>query len=196
MILLGLTGSIGMGKTATAQMFRDLGVPVYDADQAVHDLYKKDGAGVVPIEAEFPGVTVEGAIDRDLLSKKVMNNEGAFRKLEQIIHPLVKIDQQKFMATVKSDGESLVVLDIPLLFEGGGNERCDVVVVVSAPAPVQRARVLERPGMTEDKLDAILSRQTPDAEKRSRADFIIETDKGLEDAAGQVAKIVDELLAK
>lgn len=196
MILLGLTGSIGMGKTATAQMFRDLGVPVYDADQAVHDLYKKGGAGVVPIEAEFPGVTVDGAIDRDRLSKKVIDNEGAFRKLEKIIHPLVKVDQQEFMATVKSSGEPLVVLDIPLLFEGGGNERCDVVVVVSAPAPVQRARVLERPGMTEDKLDAILSRQTPDAEKRSRADYIIETDKGFEDAAGQVAKIVDELLAR
>jgi len=193
MIVLGLTGSIGMGKTETARMFRELGVPVYDADQAVHDLYEKGGAGVDPIEAAFPGVTVDGAVDRELLSKQVMNNEAAFRKLEKIIHPLVRDDQKAFMATVTADDAPLVVLDVPLLFEGGGNERCDSVVVVSAPAPIQRERVLARPGMTAEKFDTILVRQTPDAEKRERADFIIETDKGLADAARQVTAIVSQL---
>lgn len=196
MIVLGLTGSIGMGKTETARMFRELGVPVYDADQAVHDLYEKGGAGVTPIEAAFPGVTVDGAVDRELLSKQVMNNEAAFRKLEKIIHPLVRDDQKAFMATVTANDAPLVVLDVPLLFEGNGNERCHSVVVVSAPAPVQRERVLARPGMTAEKLDAILIRQTPDAEKRERADFIIETDKGLGDAARQVAAIVSQLIGQ
>ncbi len=193
MIVLGLTGSIGMGKTETARMFCELGVPVYDADQAVHDLYRKDGAGVGPIEEAFPGVTVGGAIDRDRLSKQIINNKAAFRKLEQIIHPLVRMDQQAFMAKEIAEGTPLVVLDIPLLFESGGNTKCDLVVVVSAPAEVQRERVLARPGMTGVKLDTILGRQTPDAEKRERADFIIETDKGLAVAARQVAVIVEKL---
>jgi dephospho-CoA kinase len=193
MIVLGLTGSIGMGKTETAHMFRALGVPVYDADQAVHDLYKKGGAGVDPIEQTFPGVCVDGAIDRERLSAQVVNDAAAFRKLEQIIHPLVRTDQKSFMAKLIADHVPLVVLDVPLLFEGGGHAACDRVVVVSAPAAVQRQRVLARPGMSEEKFNTILSRQTPDAEKRARADFIIETDRGLMDAARQVAAIVAQL---
>jgi dephospho-CoA kinase len=193
MIVLGLTGSIGMGKTEAAHMFRDLGVPVYDADQAVHDLYKKGGAGVDPIEQTFPGVCVDGAIDRERLSAQVMNDAAAFRKLEQIIHPLVRTDQKSFMAKLIADHVPLVVLDVPLLFEGSGHAACDRVAVVSAPAAVQRQRVLARPGMSEEKFNTILSRQTPDAEKRARADFIIETDRGLTDAARQVAAIVAQL---
>jgi len=193
MIILGLTGSIGMGKTETARMFRALGVPVYDADQAVHDLYAQEGAGVGPIEAGFPGVVVDGAVDREALSHRVVDDEAAFKKLEEIIHPLVRDHQKAFMAKVQADNEPLVVLDIPLLFEGGGERRCDRVAVVSAPADMQRERVLARPGMTEEKLDSILARQTPDAEKRARADYVIDTSQGLEHAASQVAEIVREL---
>lgn len=194
MIVLGLTGSIGMGKTETARMFRDLGVPVYDADQAVHDLYGPGGAGVALIEAAYPGAVVEGAVDREELGRRVVNDEAAFRKLEEIIHPLVREDQRRFMERVETANAPLVVLDIPLLFEGGGDRRCDAVAVVSAPADIQRARVLARPGMTEEKLESILARQTPDAEKRARADYIIDTSQGLEDAARQVGKIVRALV--
>jgi len=194
-IVLGLTGSIGMGKSETARMFRELGVPVYDADQAVHDLYDRGGAGVAPIEAAFPGTVVDGAVDREKLSKRVLNDEAVFRKLEEIIHPLVGEDQRKFMERVAAAAAPLVVLDIPLLFEGGGNRRCDAVAVVSAPADVQRERVLARPGMSEEKLKGILARQTPDAEKRERADYVIDTSRGLEDAARQVAEIVRALTA-
>lgn len=196
MIILGLTGSIGMGKTETARMFRELGVPVYDADQAVHELYAEGGAAVAPVEAAFPGVTVDGAISREKLSQRVINDKVAFKRLEEITHPLVRADQQQFMDRVVADGTPLVVLDIPLLFEGGGNRRCDFVAVVSAPEPVQRERVMARPGMTAAKLDAILARQTSDAEKRAQADFVIETDRGLEDAARQVHEIVQELTKK
>lgn len=193
MIVVGLTGSIGMGKTETAGMFRNLGVPVYDADQAVHDLYGKGGGAVAPVEAAFPGVMVDGAIDRGKLGQKVINDPAAFKRLEEITHPLVRDHQRVFMDKVSADGAPLVVLDIPLLFEGGGDQRCDYVVVVSAPEPVQRQRVLARPGMTEDKLEAILGRQTPDAEKRARADFVIDTSKGLDDAARQVRELVKKL---
>lgn len=193
MIVVGLTGSIGMGKTETARMFRELGVPVYDADQAVHDLYARGGGAVGPVGDAFPGVVVEGAVDRERLSQQVIGDTAAFKRLEEITHPLVGADQRAFMDQVSADGADLVVLDIPLLFEGGGDRRCDYVVVVSAPAPVQRQRVLARPGMTGDRFEAILDRQTPDAEKRERADFIIDTSKGLEDAARQVRELVQKL---
>ncbi|HIF08927.1 MAG TPA: dephospho-CoA kinase, partial [Sneathiellales bacterium] len=182
MIVLGMTGSIGMGKTETAHMFRALGVPVYDADQAVHDLYKKGGAGVDPIEQTFPGVCVDGAIDRERLSAQVMNDAAAFRKLEQIIHPLVRTDQKSFMAELIADHVPLVVLDVPLLFEGGGHAACDRVVVVSAPAAVQRQRVLARPGMSEEKFNRMVKAMvsTIDTEDLAReinsrpGDYVVE----------------------
>jgi len=187
--LIGLTGSIGMGKSETAKLFARLGVPVYDSDAAVHRLYEKDGAAVAPIAAAFPGAISDGRVDRTLLSKAVGGNETAFRRLEAIVHPLVAADQRKFMER-HADAE-MVVQDIPLLFETGGHARMDAVVVVSAPAELQRERVLAREGMTPEKLDHILSRQMPDAEKRAKAHFVVETGKGLEHAFDQVKKIVE-----
>jgi dephospho-CoA kinase len=188
MILLGLTGSIGMGKTTTAALFRDAGVPVYDADAAVHTLYAPGGAAVAPVEAAFPGVVVDGAIDRRKLSERIMADPSALARLEAIVHPLVAAERAAFLESAK--GADVVVLDIPLLFETHAEGMVQAVVVVSAPEAVQRSRVLSRPGMSEDKLAALLARQTPDAEKRRRADFIIETDTGLEAAAQRVAEIL------
>lgn len=193
MIVLGLTGSIGMGKTATAGMFRKLGVPVFDADSAVHDLYAPGGDAVGPVGEAFPGVTMDGAVDRDALAKAVLDDPAAVRKLESIVHPLVRKMQVKFIDDARDKGHDIVVLDIPLLFESGGADRVDRIVVVSAPAEVQRERVLARPGMTEEKFLAILSHQMPDAEKRERADFIVDSSRGLDDALRQVERIVAQL---
>ncbi len=194
--LIGLTGSIGMGKTETAKMFSRLGIPVYDSDAAVHRLYEPGGAAVPKIADAFPGAVHDGRVDRAVLSKQLAGDETAFKKLEEIVHPLVAEENRKFLAQAMADGADMVVQDIPLLFETGGHTRMDAVVVVSAPAHVQHARVLERPGMTPEKLDQILSRQMPDAEKRAKAHFVVETDKGLDHAFAQVKAIVETLKAK
>lgn len=190
MIVLGLTGSIGMGKSATADLFREEGVPVYDADAAVHALYAKGGAAVAPVEAAFPGVMVDGAIDRMALRTHVLDDAEAMRKLEGIVHPLAGDAQKQFRDKAREDGARFVVLDIPLLYEAGGYAYCDYVAVVTAPADVQRERVLSRPGMTEETFESILARQMPDAEKRAKADFIISTAHGFEFAADCVRAIV------
>ncbi len=186
MLVLGLTGSIGMGKSTTSAMFQAEGVPVYDSDAAVHALYAAGGAAVAPVEAAFPGVVVDGAIDRARLSARVVGNSEALAKLEAIVHPLVGAHRIGFFEKAEAEGHEIVVLDIPLLFETGGEKKVDKVVVVSAPADVQRARVLARPEMTPEKFEAILARQIPDAEKRARADFVIDTGQGLEAAHQQV----------
>ena len=195
MLKLGLTGSIGMGKTETANMVRALDIPVFDADATVHQLYGVGGKAVAPVEAAFPGVTRDGAVDRERLGEMVLSDPQAIARLEAIVHPLVRDEQKSFLAEAEAAGADIVVLDIPLLFETGGEDRVDRIVVVSAPAAVQRTRVLERPGMTPDKFEAILEQQVPDVDKRARADFIIETDKGLDDALRQVKAVVDSLRA-
>jgi dephospho-CoA kinase len=194
--LVGLTGSIGMGKSETAKMFAALGIPVYDSDAAVHRLYEAGGAAVPVIAQAFPGAVKDGKVDRAELSKKLAADPQGFKKLEALVHPLVGVEQRKFLDKAASDGAQMVVLDIPLLFETGGHARMDAVVVVSAPHHIQRERVLARPGMTPDKLDQILSRQTPDAEKRAKAHFVVETDKGLDRAFEDVKKIVAALQAR
>ncbi|MBZ9759148.1 dephospho-CoA kinase [Mesorhizobium sp. ESP6-5] len=191
MIVLGLTGSIGMGKSTTARMFAEAGVPVHDSDETVHRLYAGKAAPLV--EAAFPGTTVGGSVDRAKLGARVLGDAAALKKLEAIIHPLVRADADAFLARHREAGESLVVLDIPLLFETGGRGRVDKVVVVTAPAEVQRQRVLARPGMSEEKLASILARQVPDAEKRRLADFVIDTGEGLAAARAAVASIVAEI---
>ena len=193
MLLVGLTGSIGMGKSETAKMFAKLGVPVYDADAAVHALYDKGGAAVGPVGDAFPGVVVDGAIDREKLSKKVLHHPDEIKRLEKIVHPLVGEAQINFLKEAVESGAPMAVLDIPLLYETGGEARVDVVVVVSAPEHIQRTRVLDRPGMTEEKLEAILGKQVHDTVKREKADYIVETDKGLEHAFEQVKRIIDDL---
>jgi dephospho-CoA kinase len=189
MFVLGLTGSLGMGKTTTARFFAEAGVPVHDADAVVHRLY--EGEAVAAIEAAFPGTTQNGTVDRKLLSGLVLGNSAAFQRLEAIVHPLVHEAERRLLAEAAARGEKVAVLDIPLLFETHGDERVDAVVVVSSPPDVQRARVLERPGMTIEKLDAILAKQMPDAEKRRRADFIVDTSQGFEAARAQVRAILD-----
>jgi dephospho-CoA kinase len=193
-LLIGLTGSIGMGKTETAKMFARLGIPVYDSDAAVHRLYEPGGAAVEKIARAFPGTVIAGRVDRAVLSKKLAGDEAGFKKLEAIVHPLVAEDQRRFME--EAAAAEMVVQDVPLLFETGGHKRMDAVVVVSAAAALQRKRVLERPGMTAEKLDHILSRQMPDEEKRAKAHFVVETDKGLDHAFEQVKSIVAALKAK
>ena len=194
--LIGLTGSIGMGKSETAKMFARLGIPVNDSDANVHAVYEPGGAAVPQIEKAFPGTVREGRVDRVLLSKALAADPSGFKKLEAIVHPLVAQVQQAFLAKAEADGADMVVLDIPLLFETGGYARMDAVVVVSAPSHIQRARVLERPGMTEDKLNQILSRQMPDEEKRAKAHYVVVTDKGLDHAFEQVQMIVKDLREK
>jgi dephospho-CoA kinase len=191
--LVGLTGSIGMGKTETAKMFAELGVPVYNADAAVHRLYEKGGAAVPEIEKLFPQTVENGRVNREKLAKEITAIPEGFKKLEAIVHPLVAREQMEFLADATAKGAEMVVLDIPLLFETGGHKRMDAVVVVSAPAGIQRARVLKREGMTAEKLDHILSRQMPDAEKRALAHFVVETDKGLDHAFKQVEDVVKAL---
>jgi dephospho-CoA kinase len=191
--MIGLTGSIGMGKTETGKLFSRLGIPVHGADEVVHRLYDKGGAAVDVIAREFPGTVRDGHVDREALAAKVAGDEVAFRLLEAIVHPLVREAELEFLDDAMNRGEDLVVLDIPLLFETGAEKRMDAVVVVSAPPDVQRERVLSRPGMTLGKLEAIHARQIPDVDKRRKADFVIETDKGLEHAFAQVQRIVAEL---
>ncbi|HPA37252.1 MAG TPA: dephospho-CoA kinase [Phenylobacterium sp.] len=193
MLTIGLTGSIGMGKSTTAAMFREAGIPVYDADAAVADLYVKGGAAVEPLEAAFPGVTKDGAVDREALRQRVLGNDEAMAKLNSIVHPLVGMSRMGFFAEAQAAKADMVILDIPLLFETGGNANMDAVVVASAPAEMQRERVLAREGMTDARLDDILKRQTPDAEKRARADFIVDTGQGLEHARAQVQEIIAAL---
>jgi dephospho-CoA kinase len=193
MIIIGLTGSIGMGKSTTSEMFKSLGVPVISADEIVHDLYSAEAAPL--IEAAFPGTTSEGAVDRQALSAKLMAAPEGFARLEAIIHPLVRAREKQFVEEAADRGEPLVLLDIPLLFETGSTDRVDTVIVVSCAPEIQRQRVMARPDMTAEKFEAILSRQTPDAEKRARADYVIDTGQGLEAARAQVNDIVAELTA-
>lgn len=191
MFVLGLTGSIGMGKSATAKMFAEAGVPVHDADAVVHALYK--GAATPLIEAAFPGTTNAGKVDRNTLGKRVLGDAEAIKRLEQIVHPLVAAARDKFLAEAERAGAAVALLDIPLLYETKGEARCDAVVVVSAPAAVQRQRALERPGMTEQKLQAIIAKQMPDAEKRRRADFVVDTSQGFDHARAQVRDILKDV---
>src|SRR5215468_10935182 len=184
MFVLGLTGSLGMGKSTTARFFAEEGVPVHDADAVVHRLY--EGQAVAAIEAAFPGTTAGGKVDRAKLAARVLGDDAALKRLEAIVHPLVHEAERHLLAEAEARGEQVAVLDIPLLFESGGDRRVDAVVVVSAPPEVQRERVLERPGMTMDKLEAILGRQMPDAEKRRRADFVVDTSQGFDAARVQV----------
>jgi dephospho-CoA kinase len=188
MLILGLTGSIGMGKTTTARLFEEAGVPVHDADAAVHRLYEGEAAPL--IEAEFPGTTKGGKVDRDRLAQRVLGDTPALQKLEAIVHPLVRAAEARFLAEARARGAPVAVLDIPLLFETGADQRVDAVVVVSAPPDVQRLRAFERPGMTAEKLQQILARQMPDAEKRARADFVVDSGQGIEAARRQVLGIL------
>jgi dephospho-CoA kinase len=191
MFVLGLTGSLGMGKSATAKMFAEEGVPVHDADAAVHDLY--EGAAAPLIEAAFPGTTTAGKVDRDKLAQRVLGDSAALEKLETIVHPLVRRAEQAFLNEATRKGACVAVLDIPLLFETGSEGRCDAVVVVSAPPEIQRARAFERPGMTKQKFAAILAKQMPDADKRARADFVVDTSKGFNAARAQVRDILTRI---
>jgi dephospho-CoA kinase len=191
MFILGLTGSLGMGKSTTARFFAEEGVPVHDADAVVHRLY--DGEAAAAIEAAFPGTTASGKVDRDRLAARVLGDSAALKRLEAIVHPLVQEAERRLLAEAETRGEKVAVLDIPLLFETGGEKRVDAVVVVSAPPDVQRSRVLERPGMTADKLDAILAKQMPDDEKRRRADFVVDTSRGFAAARADVRAILNAI---
>ena len=188
MVILGLTGSIGMGKSTAAGFFAEAGAPVHDADAAVHQLY--DGAAAAAIEAAFPGTTAGGKVDRVRLSEQVLEDPAALKRLEAIVHPLVRRDEERFLQAAEGAGATVAVLNIPLLFETGGDKRCDAVVVVSAPPEMQRARVMERPGMTEEKFASLLGKQVPDAEKRRRADFVVDTSKDLDSTRAQVRAIL------
>jgi dephospho-CoA kinase len=190
MIVLGLTGSIGMGKSTTANLFAEAGVPVYDADAAVHRLY--EGEAVAAIEAAFPGTTVNGKVDRNQLSTRVVHDVAAMRKLEEIVHPMLGASRQKFLQDAEQSGAPVAVVDVPLLFETGGEKRVDAVVVVTTSPEVQRERILARPNMTADKLDAILARQMPDAEKRKRAHFVVDTSHGLDPVRARIRDILAE----
>lgn len=193
MIILGLTGSIGMGKSTVAAMFAEEGAPSFNSDMAVHIFYASGGDAVAPVEEAFPGVAKDGAIDRVALSARVIGNPEAIKRLEAIVHPLVRQAQMRFLQDQRDAGAEVVVLDIPLLFEGEGARFVDKTVVVSAPADVQRARVLARPGMTAQKFEAILALQMPDAEKRALADFVIDTSASFEDTRTQVRAVLDAL---
>ena len=196
MIVAALTGSIAMGKSATAKMFAERGVPVFDSDAAVHALYSKGGAAVEPLRSLIPGAVLGGAVDRGQLSAAILQDRNLLRKIEQIVHPLVRRMQDEFLEQARASACPLVLLDIPLLFETGRDKDVDCIIIVSAPPEIQRRRALERPGMTAEKLDFILSKQVPDREKRRRADFLIDTSKSLEDAARQVDAVIGELKAK
>ncbi|HEY6858634.1 MAG TPA: dephospho-CoA kinase [Pseudolabrys sp.] len=188
MFILGLTGSLGMGKSATAKMFAEEGVPVHDADAAVHQLYESEATPL--IEAAFPGITAGSKVNRDKLAQRVLGDTAAIKKLEAIVHPLVRKAEERFLTEAERKGATVVVLDIPLLFETGADKRCDAVVVVSAPPDVQRGRAFERPGMTEQKFAALLAKQMPDADKRAMADFVVDTSKGFDAARAQVRDIL------
>ena len=188
MVVIGLTGSIGMGKSTTAGFFAEAGVPVHDADAAVHRLYA--GEAVPLVEAAFPGVSTAGAIDRDKLAKRVLGDSDGLQRLEAIIHPLVRHEEARFLADAERAEAPVAVLDIPLLFETGADRRVDAIVVVTAPPDMQRERALGRAGMTEEKFQALLAKQVPDAEKRRRADFIVDTSQGFDFARRQVHAIL------
>lgn len=193
MFVIGLTGSIGMGKSTTAGMFEAEGIPVNDADAVVHQLYAAEA--VAPIELAFPGTTAEGKVDRVKLAAHLAAHPADFKKLESIVHPLVRDKELQFRRKAEDEGRDIILLDIPLLFETGGEGRVDAVVVVTCAAEIQRARVLARPGMTVDKFEMILSRQLPDSEKRRRADYIVDTGEGLEPARAQVRAIIADIRA-
>jgi dephospho-CoA kinase len=190
MIILGLTGSIGMGKSTTAKLFEEAGVPVYDADASVHRLY--EGEAAPAIEAAFPGTTVDGKVDRNRLSAKVVHDAAAMKLLEQIVHPMLGASRQKFLDQAERSGAPVVVVDVPLLFETGGEKRVDAVVVVTSTPEIQRERILARDNMTGEKLDAILARQLPDAEKRQRADFVVDTSHGLDPVRLRIRDILEQ----
>ncbi len=190
---VGLTGSIGMGKSETAKLFARLGLPVFDADATVHALYAAGGAGAAAVRDRFPDAVTDEGVDRKRLAEIIAGDSSALRTLETLVHPLVREAEERFVETARRRNEDLVILDIPLLFETGRNGTMDAIVVVSAPEAVQRARVLTRPGMTPEKLAAILARQVPDVDKRAKADFVIETDQGLEHALAQVKRFAAEL---
>jgi dephospho-CoA kinase len=190
MIILGLTGSIGMGKSTTAKLFEEAGVPVYDADASVHRLY--EGEAAPAIEAAFPGTTVDGKVDRTRLSAKVVHDAAAMKQLEQIVHPMLGAGRQKFFDQAERSDAPVVVVDVPLLFETGGEKRVDAVVVVTTTAEIQRERILARDNMTGEKLDAILARQLPDAEKRKRADFVVDTSHGLDPVRLRIRDILQQ----
>jgi dephospho-CoA kinase len=191
MFVIGLTGSIGMGKSTTARFFAEAGVPVHDADATVHRLY--EGEAAPAIEAAFPGSTTGGKVDRARLAALVLGDKAALRQLEAVVHPLVREAEIKFLAQAERAGAPVAVLDIPLLFETGGQERVDAVVTVSAPPEIQRARLLERPGMTDEKLETLIANQLPDPEKRRRADFIVDSSQGFDAARAQVADILRQV---
>ena len=188
MFILGLTGSLGMGKSTTAGFFAEAGVPVHDADAVVHSLY--EGEAVAAIEAAFPGSTVTGKVDRNKLAARVLDDPQALRRLEAIVHPLVRAAEARFLSDAQARGAPVVLLDVPLLLETASDQRVDAIVVVSAPTDTQRQRVLERPGMTAEKFDALLARQIPDGEKRRRADFVVDTSLGFDAARAQVREIL------
>ena len=193
MIVIGMTGSIGMGKTTTAAMFADEGVPVHDSDATVHALYS--GRAAPLIEAVFPGTTANGVVDRTRLAAAVLGNGDALKRLEAIVHPLVREEEERFRSGNAAAGADMILLDIPLLFEAGRDKAVDAIVVVSADAVIQRERVLSRPGMSEEKFAAIQARQLPDAEKRERADYVVDTGKGMDDAREQVRAIIADIRA-
>lgn len=188
MFILGLTGSLGMGKSTTAGFFAEAGVPVHDADAVVHRLYEGEAAGA--IEAAFPGTTTDGKVDRSKLATEVLDNPAGLARLEAIVHPLVRAAEARFLADASARGAKVAVLDIPLLLETASHHRVDAIVVVTAPGETQRRRVLERPGMTPDKLDALLARQMPDSEKRRHADFVVDTSQGFDAARARVKEIL------
>jgi dephospho-CoA kinase len=190
MIVLGLTGSIGMGKSTTAKLFAEAGVPVYDADAAVHRLY--EGEAVAAIEAAFPGTTVDGKVDRNRLSAQVVHDPAAIKRLEGIVHPMLGASRQKFLRDAEQSGAPVAVVDVPLLFETGGERRVDAVVVVTTTPEIQRQRVLARDNMSAERFDAILARQLPDVEKRQRADFVVDTSHGLDPVRVRIRDILDE----
>ena len=192
MRILGLTGSIGMGKSTTAKLFTEAGVPVYDADAAVHKIY--EGEAAPAIEAAFPGTTAGGRVDRAKLSGKVVHDPAAIKQLEQIVHPMLGASRRKFLDDAEASGAPVVVMDIPLLFETGGEKRVDAVVVVTTSAENQRERILARGTMTNEALDAILARQLPDAEKRKRADFVVDTSHGLDPVRAAIRDILAEVV--
>ena len=192
MLILGLTGSIGMGKSTTAKLFAEAGVPVYDADAAVHKIY--EGEAAPAIEAAFPGTTVDGKVDRMRLSARVLHNPAAIKQLEQIVHPMLGASRNKFLEDAERSGAPVAVVDVPLLFETGGEKRVDAVVVVTTTPEAQRERILARDNMTNEKLDTILARQLPDAEKRKRADFVVDTSHGLDPVRAAIRDILAEVV--
>jgi dephospho-CoA kinase len=192
MIILGLTGSIGMGKSTTAKLFAEAGVPVYDADAAVHKIYEGEAAPAV--EAAFPGTTVGGKVDRNKLSARVVHDPAAIRQLEAIVHPMLGASRKKFFEDAERSGATVAVVDVPLLYETGGEKRVDAVVVVTTTPEIQRMRILARDNMTAEKLDAILARQLPDAEKRKRADFVVDTSDGLDPVRERIKDILDQVV--